>query len=77
MLKSSLIILFCKTDADFYQIATVTFLLKLAVYSMHTVVFLDPTYSCRALFYDAFDKTLLYFILVMAPKCGYSRLVGI
>ena len=75
MLKSSLIILFCKTDADFYQIAT--FILKLAVYSMHTVAFLDPTYSCRALFYDAFDKTLLYFIQVMAPKCGYSSLVGI
>ena len=40
MLKSSLIILFCKTDADFHQIAT--FILKLAVYSRHTVAFFGP-----------------------------------
>ena len=74
MLKSSLIILFCKTDADLNQIAT--FILKLAVYSRHTVSFLDLTYSCRTLFYDTFGKTLLHFILVTASKCGYSSSVG-
>ena len=74
MFKSSLIILFCKADADFDQIAT--FFLELAVYSRHTVAFLDLTYSCRTLFYDNFDKTLLHFILFKAPKCGYSRSVG-
>ena len=68
MLKSSRIILFCKTDVDFHQIAT--FILKLAVYSMHTVSFLDLTYSYRTLFYDTFDKTLLHLILVTAPTCG-------
>ena len=57
MLKSSLFILFCETGADFHQIAT--FILKLAVYSRHTVLFLDLNYSCRTLFYDTFDKTLL------------------
>ena len=56
MLKSSLFILFCETDADFHQIAT--FILKLAVYSKHTVLFLDLTYSCRTPFYDTFDKTV-------------------
>ena len=70
MPKSSLFILFCKTDAEFHQIAT--FILLLAVYSRHTVSFLDLTYSCLTLFYDTFDKTLLNFILVTAPKCGYS-----
>ena len=74
MLKSSLFILFCETDADFHQIAT--FLLKLAVYSRHTVSFLDLTYSCRTLFYDIFDKTLLHVILVTTPKCGSSSSVG-
>ena len=28
-------------------------------------MFLDLTYSCRTLFYDTFDKTLLHVILVM------------
>ena len=74
MLKSSLFILFCKTDADFHQIAR--FILKLAVYSRYTVSVLDLTYSCRTLFYDTFDKTQLHFILVTAPKCGYSSSVG-
>ena len=73
MLKSSLLILFCETDADFHQIAT--FILYLAVYSRHTISFLDLTYSCRTLFYDTFDKTMLHFILVMAPKCGSSSSV--
>ena len=73
MLKSSLIILFCETNADFHQMATY---FKLAVYSRHTVLFLDLTYSCRTLFYDAFDKTLLHVILVTAPKCGSSSSVG-
>ena len=68
MLKSSLFILFCKTDADFHQMAT--FILWLAVYSRHTVSFMDLTYSCRTLFYDTFDMTLLHLILVTAPKCG-------
>ena len=40
MLKSSLFILFCKTDADFHQMAT--FILWLAVYSRHTVSFSGP-----------------------------------
>ena len=74
MLKSSPIILFCKTDAGFHQIAT--FILKLAVYSRHTVSFLDLTYSCRTLFYDTFDKTLLHFILVTTPNCDSSSSVG-
>ena len=38
--------------------------------------FLDLTYSCRTLFYDTFDMTLLHLILVTAPKCGYSSSVG-
>ena len=67
MLKSSLFILFCKTDADFHQMST--FILWLAVYSRHTVSFLDLTYSCGTLFYDTFDMTLLHLILVTAPKC--------
>ena len=75
MLKSSLFILFCKTDADFHQMAT--FILWLAVYSRHIVSFLDLTYSCRVLFYDNFYMTLLHLILVTAPKCGYSCSVGI
>ena len=75
MLKSSLFILFCKTDADFHQMAT--FILWLAVYFRHTVSFLDLTYSCRTMFYDTFDMTLLHLILVTAPKCGYSSSVGI
>ena len=66
MLKSSLFILFCKTDADFHQMAT--FILWLDVYSRHTVSFLDLTYSCRTLFYDTFDMTLLHLILVTAPN---------
>ena len=74
MLKYSLFILFCETDADFHQ--TATFILKLAVYSRHTVLFLDLTYSCRTLFDDTFDKTLLLVILVTAPKCGSSSSVG-
>ena len=74
MLKSSLFILFCETDADFHQIAT--FILKLAVYSRHTVLFLDLSYSRRTLFYDTFDKTLLHVILVTAPKCDSSSSVG-
>ena len=74
MLKFSLFILFCETGADFHQ--KLTFILKLAVYSMHTVLFLDLTYSCRTLFYDTFDKTLLHVILVTAPKCGTSSSVG-
>ena len=37
MLKPSLFILFCESDADFHQIAT--FILKLALYSSHTVSF--------------------------------------
>ena len=74
MLKSSLFILFCKTDADFHQMAT--FILWLDVYSRHTVSFLDLTYSCRTLLYDTFDMTLLHLILVTAPKCGYSSSVG-
>ena len=45
----------------------------LAVYSRHTVLFLDLIYSCRTLFYDAFDMTLLHLILVTAPKCGYGK----
>ena len=73
MLKSSLFILFCEADADFHQIAT--FILSLAIYSRHTVLFLDLTYSCRTLFYDTFD-TLLHIILVTAPKCGSSSSVG-
>ena len=73
MLKSSLFILFCKTDADFHKVATV--ILWLAVYSRHTVSFLDLTHSCRTLFYDTFDMTLLHFILVTAPKCCYSSSV--
>ena len=73
MLKSSLFILFCETDADFYQIATYTLA---AVYSRQTVLFLDLTYSCRTLFYVTFDKTLLHIILVTAPKCGSSSSVG-
>ena len=73
MLNSSLIILLCKTDADFHQIGT--FILKLAVYSRHSVSFLDLTYSCRTLLYDTFDKTMLHFILVTAPKYGYSSSV--
>ena len=36
----------------------------------------DLTYSCRTLFYDTFDMTLLHLILVTAPKCGYSSSVG-
>ena len=72
MLKSSLFILYCKTDADFHQM--VTFILWLAVYSRHTVSFLDLTYSCRTLFYDTFDMTLLHLILVTAG--GYSTSVG-
>ena len=74
MLKSSLFILFCETDAVFHQ--KTTFILKLAVYSRHTVLFLDFTYSCRTLFYDAFDTPLLHVILVTAPKCDSSSLVG-
>ena len=74
MLKSSLFILFCETDADFHQ--TATFILKLAVYSRHKVSFLDLTYSCRTLFYDTFDKTLLHVILVTAPNCGSSSQLG-
>ena len=74
MLKSSLFILFCETDADFHQIAT--FILYLAVYSRHTVLFQDLTYSCRTLFYDTFDKALFYVIVVNAPKCGSSSSVG-
>ena len=74
MLKSTLFILFCETDADFHQIAT--FILQLTVYSRHTVEFLDLTYACRTLFYDTFDKTLLHVILVTAPKCGSSSSVG-
>ena len=74
MLKSSLFILFCEIDADFHQIAI--FILKLALYSRHKVLFLDLTYSCRTLSYDTFDKALLHVILVMAPKCGSSSLVG-
>ena len=74
MLKSSLFILFCKTDAEFHQMAT--FILWLAVYSRHRVLFLDLTYSCRTLLYDTFDMTLLHLILVTAPKCGYSSSVG-
>ena len=74
MLKSSLFILFCEIDADFHQITI--FILKLAVYSRHTVLFLDLTYSCRTLFYDTFDKTLLHVILVTALKYGSSSLVG-
>ena len=66
MLKSSLFILFCKTDADFHQMAT--FILWLAVHSRHTVSFLDLMYSCRTLFYDNFDMTLLHLILVTAPN---------
>ena len=58
MLKSSLFILFCKTGADFHQMAT--FIIWLAVYSRHTVSFLDLTYSYRTLFYDTFDMTLLH-----------------
>ena len=74
MLKSSLFILFCETDADFLQKATL--ILKLAVYSRQTVLFLDLTYSCRTLFYDTFDKTLLHVILITAPKFGSSSSVG-
>ena len=74
MLKSSLFILFCENDADFHQITT--FILKLAVYSRHTVLFLDLTYSFKTLFYDTFDKTLLHVIFVTAPKCGFSSSVG-
>ena len=74
MLKSSLFILFCKTDADFHEMAT--FILWLDVYSRHTVSFLDLTYSCRTLFCDTFDMTLLHFILVTAPKFGYLSSVG-
>ena len=66
MLKSSPFILFCKTDADFHQMAT--FILWLAVYSRYKVSFLDLTYSCRTLFYVTFDVTLLHLILVMAPN---------
>ena len=74
MLKLTLLILFCKTDADFHQMAT--FIFWLAVYSRHTVSFLDLTYSCRTLFYDTFDMTILHLILVTAPKYGYSSSVG-
>ena len=74
MLKSSLFILFCKTDADFNQIAT--FILLLAVYSRYTASFLDLTFLCSTLFYDTFDKTKLHFILVTAPKCVCSSSVG-
>ena len=74
MLKSSLFMLFCETDAGFHQKAT--FILELAVYSRHTVLFLDLTFSCKTLFYDTFDKTLLHVILIMAPKCGSSCSVG-
>ena len=74
MLKSSLFILFCKTDADFHQMAT--FILWLAVVPGIQFRFLDLTYSCRTLFYDTFDMTLLHLILVTAPKCGYSCSVG-
>ena len=73
MLKSSLFILFCEPEADFHQIAT--FILKLAVYSRHTVSFLDLTYSCITLFYDTFDKTLYNFTLVTAPQYGSSSSV--
>ena len=66
MLKSSLLNPFCENDADFHQIAT--FILYLAVYSRHTVLFLDLTYSYRTLLYDTFDKTLLHIILVTAPN---------
>ena len=31
-------------------------------------MFLELTYSCRTLFYDTFDKTLLHFILVTAQN---------
>ena len=74
MLKSSLFILFCKTDADSHQIAI--FILWLAVFSRHTVSSLDLTYSCRTPFYDTFDMTLSHLILDMAPKYGYSSSVG-
>ena len=70
MLKFSLFILFCKTYADFHQMAT--FILWLAVYSRHTVLFLDHTYLCRTLFYDTFDLTLLHLVLVTAQKCGWD-----
>ena len=69
-IKCVMLILF----ADFHQMAT--FILWLAVYSRHTVSFLDLTYSCRTLFYDTFDMTLLHLILVTAPNCGYSSSVG-
>ena len=74
MFKSSLFILFHENDADFHQIAT--FILELAVYSRQTVSFLDLTYSCKTLFYDTFDKTLLHFIQVTASKCGSSSSFG-
>ena len=73
-LKSSLIILFRKTNADFHQRAT--FFLWLAEYSRHTTSFLDLICSCRTLFCDTFDQTLLHFILIMAPTRGYSSSFG-
>ena len=73
MLKSSLFILFFETYADFHQIAT--FILQLAVYARHTVLFLDLTYSCRTLFCDTFDKTVTRYP-GHGTKCGSSCLVG-
>ena len=79
MLKSSLFILFCKTDADFHQMAT--FILWLDVYSRHTISFLDLTYSCRTLFYDTFDVTLLHLIrhqnVVTLPQLGCIEIFGL
>ena len=71
MLKSSLFILFCETDADLHQIAT--FVLELAVYFFLGIQF---RFWTRTLFYDTVDKTLLHIILVTAPKCGSSSSVG-
>ena len=74
MLKSSLFILFSKTDADFHQMAHLFFgWLYIPGIQFR---FLDLTYSCRTLFYDTFDMTLLHLILVTAPKYGYSSSVG-
>ena len=74
MLKSFLFILFCENDADFHQIAT--FISLLAVYSRHTFLFLDLTYSFRTLFYNTFDKTLCFVVTcweradLLALVCG-------
>ena len=45
---------------------------SLGPYSRHKTLFLDLTFSCRTLFYDTTDQSLLHFILVTVPKYSYQ-----